>query len=60
MVIEIDATALPFGVLIGLVWQPDERRTVEFIEQLTSTAAPTAQGAIVQIGKKSMYRLVER
>src|SRR6266540_769227 len=60
MVIEIDATTLPFGVLIGLVWQSYERRPVEFIEQLTSAAAPTAQGAIVQIGQKVMYRLVER
>src|SRR6266702_587845 len=60
MVIEIDATTLPFGVLIGLVWHPYERRTVEIFEQLTSAAAPTAQGAIVQIGQKVMYRLVER
>ena len=32
MIIEIDATTLPFGVLVGLAWQLNERRPVEFIE----------------------------
>jgi len=32
MIIEIDATTLPFGVLVGLVWQLYERWPVEFVE----------------------------
>src|SRR5208282_1650209 len=32
MIIEIDAATLPFGVLVGFVRQPHERRTVEFIK----------------------------
>jgi hypothetical protein len=40
MVIEIDSTALPLGVLIGLVRQQRERR-IELLEQFAPTSSPT-------------------
>ncbi len=40
MIIEIDPTPLPFGILVGLVWQWHERRTIEFDEQIASASAP--------------------
>src|SRR6266481_2649476 len=46
MIIEIDATALPLRILVGLVRQRQQRRTIELVEQLTPAPPPAPQRAI--------------
>ena len=59
MIIEIDPTALPLGILVGLVRQRHERRTIEFVEQFAPASPPAPQWSIVQIDEKTADRLVE-
>ena len=59
MIIEVDPTALPLGILVGLVRQRRERRTIELVEQFAPTSPPATQRSIVQIDKKTVDRLVE-
>src|SRR6266446_5803370 len=59
MIIEIDAAALPLRILVRLVRQRQQRRTIEFIEQLPPAASPAPQRAIVEIGKKAADRFIE-
>ena len=40
VIVEIDPTTLPLGVLVGLVGQRRECRMIEFIEQFTPTSSP--------------------
>src|ERR1700688_1639185 len=40
VIIEIDPTALPLGILVGLIGQWRERRTIEFVEQFAPTSPP--------------------
>ena len=59
MIIEVDPTALPLGILVGFVRQRHERRTIELIEEFTPASSPASQRSIVQIDKKTADRLVE-
>ena len=59
MVVEIDATALPLRILVGLVRQCQQGRTIELVEELAPAASPTPQCAIVEIDQQAADRLVE-
>jgi hypothetical protein len=45
VIIEIDATALPLRILLGLVRQRQQGRAIELVEELTPAAAPAPQRA---------------
>src|SRR5215470_12674699 len=59
MIIEVDAAALPFRVLVGFFRQRQQGRTIEFIEQLAPAASPAPQRAVVEIDEKAADRSVE-
>src|SRR5580700_2913063 len=59
MIVEIDATALPLRILIGLVRQGQQGRTIELVEELAPAASPPPQRGIVEIDQKAADRLVE-
>src|ERR1700760_4210014 len=59
MVVEIDATALPFRVLVGLLRQRQQGLTIELFEELTAAAPPATEGAIIEIDREAPDRLVE-
>ena len=59
VVVEIDATALPFRVLVGLLRQRHQGLTIELVEELAAAASPASQGAIVEIDQEAPDRLVE-
>jgi hypothetical protein len=43
MIIEIDAAALPLRILVGLVRQRQQRRTIDLIEELPPAPSPAPQ-----------------
>jgi len=53
MIIEIDATALPLSILVGLVRWPQQRRTIELVEELTPAPTPAPQRAVIEIDKRA-------
>ena len=59
MIIEIDPTSLPLGVFVGLVRERNERRTIEFVEQVAPASPPAPQWPIVQLDEKTADRIVE-
>src|SRR6267378_3206590 len=59
VVIEVDATALPLGVLVGKGWQRHERRLVQRFEERTPAHAPTAHRAVVDLVEQGPDRRVE-
>src|SRR6516165_2545280 len=59
VIIEVDPAALPFGILVRLIRQGGQRRTIELLEQFAATSSPAAHRSIVQLDKKRVDRLVE-
>jgi hypothetical protein len=59
MVVEIDATALPFRVLVGLLRQRQQGLTIELFEELTAAASPATEVAIIEIDQEAPDRLIE-
>src|SRR6266436_5534559 len=59
VVIEVDATALPRGVLVGKGWQRHERRLVQRFEERPPAHAPTAHRAVVDLVEQGPDRRVE-
>src|ERR1700760_4102250 len=59
MVVEIDATALPFRVLVGLLRQRQQGLTIELFEELPAAASPATEGTIIEIDQEAPDRLVE-
>ncbi len=59
VIIEVDPAALPLGILVRLIRQGGERRTIELLEQLAPTSSPTSERSIVQIDKERVNCLVE-
>src|ERR1700728_3777213 len=59
MIVEIDPAALPLCILVRLVWQRQQCRVIEFVEELVPAASPAAQRALVEVDQKAADRLVE-
>src|SRR5437867_8030218 len=59
MIIKIDPAALPLGILVRLIRQGGQRRSIELFEQFAATTSPAAQRSIVQLDKKRVDRLIE-
>lgn len=59
VIIEVDPAALPLGVLVRLIRQRGQRRTIELLEQVAATSSPAAQRSIVQVDKERVDRLIK-
>src|SRR5579863_9928224 len=59
VIIEVDPAALPLGVLVRLIRQGDQRRVIEFLEQLAPASSPAPERSIVQLDKEHVNCLVE-
>src|SRR3954454_2013836 len=59
VIIEVDPAALPLGILVRLIRQGGQRRTIELLEQFAATSSPAAQRSIVQFDKERVDRLIE-
>src|SRR3569623_3415146 len=59
MIIEVDPAALPLGVLVRLIRQGDQRRVIEFLEQLAPASSPAPERSIVPLAKEHVNCLVE-
>lgn len=59
VIIEVDPAALPLGILVRIIRQGGERRTIELLEQFAPTSSPAPQRSIVQLDKERVNRLVE-
>ena len=59
VIIEVDPTALPLGILVRFIRQRGERRMIELLEQLAPTSPPAPKRSIVQLDKQRVNCLVE-
>src|SRR6516165_4830664 len=59
VIIEVDPAALPLGIVVRLIRQRGQRRTIELLEQISPTSSPAAQGSPVQLDKERVDRFVE-
>src|SRR4051812_11916545 len=59
VIIEVDPAALPLGILVRLIRQGSECRTIELFEQVAATSPPAAQRSIVQFDKERVDRLIK-
>src|SRR5512133_3626922 len=59
MIIELDPTTLPLGILVRLIRQRGERRMIELLEQFAPTSPPASERSFVQLDKERVNCLVE-
>jgi hypothetical protein len=59
VIIEVDAAALPLGILVRFIRQGGERRMIELFEQVAPTSPPAPERSIVQLDKQRVNCLVE-
>ena len=56
MIIEVDPTALPLGILVRLIRQRGERRMIEFLETVRADFAPSS-GEVDRSARQEARRL---